>query len=174
MPKVPGYKKPNELELAKQKAEFAFSKPDRELQQRLHELNEQIKFLKIEQRAVVKAIKNKNMLKKRGALKPVHLYALELTDGYIYVGMSFNPEKRFTKHLKGKGANWTRLHKPIRIFEVRVTEFYDQDEAAHLENDMTIEYVLKYGKDKVRGGGYCQQKPVWPEIVIQNENIYKH
>lgn len=171
MPKVPGYKKPNKTELAKRQACFAFSKPDPVLQKRLHELNDQIKFLKIEQRAVVKAIKNKNMLKKLGTLKPVHLYALELENGCVYVGMSFNPEKRFKKHLKGKGAIWTQLNKPIKIMEVRVTEFYDQDEVAKLEDDMTVEYALKYGSDKVRGGGYCQMKPRWPDVVIQNELV---
>ncbi len=172
MPLVKGYKKPNQLELAKRRAEFAFSKKDTTLHQRLHKLNEQIKLLKIEQQAVVKAIKNKNSLKRKGALQPVKLYALELENNHWYVGMSFNPEKRFNKHSKGKGAVWTKLHRPIRIVETRITDFFDQDDVVQLENDMTIEYAMRYGKDYVRGGGYCQSKPHWPDVVTQNEQTY--
>lgn len=169
MPKVPGYTPPDRLALAKRQADFAFSMGANSLHSRLHELNDQIKFLKIEQRAVVKAIKEKNALKKRGTLQPVKLYSLRLEQGCWYVGMSFNPEKRFIKHSKGKGAVWTKQFKPIAIFEVRTTEFFDQDDVAGLENDMTLEYAMRYGSAVVRGGGYCQNKPVWPDVVTQNE-----
>jgi predicted GIY-YIG superfamily endonuclease len=168
MPLVPGYVKPNTMKMAKRQAEFAFAKTDESLHKRLNELNEQIRFLKIEQQAVVRAIKNKNSLKRKGALQTVKLYALELENGRWYVGMSFAPEKRFNKHSKGKGAVWTKMHKPIKIHEVRDSGLFDQDDVAQLENDMTIEYAMKYGPDVVRGGGYCQSKPRWPEIVVQN------
>jgi predicted GIY-YIG superfamily endonuclease len=169
MPKVPNYQPPNQIELAKHRAEWANIKSEVNLHRRLHELNDQIKLLKIEQRGVVKALKEKNAIKRTRALQPVSLYALELEHACWYVGMSFNPEKRFSKHVKGKGAAWTRLHKPLRIVEVRLTEFFDQDDVARLEDDMTIEYALKYGKDSVRGGGFCQTRPYWPDVVLQNE-----
>lgn len=172
MRKVPGYKPPNKAELAKRRAEFAFTKTDDGLHKRLHELNDSIKLLKIEQRAVLRAIKDKNSLKKKGALQTVKLYALELSDGCWYIGISFNPSKRFVRHTNGKGASWTKLHRPIRIAEIRPTEFFDQDEVAALENDMTFEYALKYGSSYVRGGGFCQSKPRWPELITQNESIF--
>lgn len=168
MPKVPGYLPPNKRVLARQRAEFMFTKADNVLHKRLHELDEHIKILKIEQKAIVRALKNKNLLTRKGVLLPVKLYALQLEDQCWYVGMSFNPDKRFRKHLNGKGASWTKLHKPIKIVEIRITELFDQDDVVELENDMTLEYALKYGSEYVRGGGYCQAKPYWPDVVLQH------
>lgn len=101
--------------------------------------------------------------------KPISLYALRLEDGCYYVGMSRNPENRFKKHLKGKGANWTKLHPPIEMIEIRKLDITEDSAGALREDGMTIEYAMKYGSDVVRGGGYCQQKPRWPQEVMQNE-----
>lgn len=146
--------------------------PNRDKYKLKHELsvlNLQIGELKKRQRQIVKDIKEIDRRTKEDNLQPVSLYALELEDSCYYVGMSFNVEKRFKQHEHNKGAVWTKTHKPIQIMEIRNTEFYDQDEVAKLEDDMTLEYALKYGSDKVRGGGYCQRKPNWPELIVQNE-----
>lgn len=95
--------------------------------------------------------------------KPYHLYVLELEDGFYYVGMSRNVEKRFRSHSIGKGANWTKLHKPIRIIESRETKYTSMAPASKLEDQLTLEMAKKYGYHKVRGGGYCQQFPHWPK-----------
>lgn len=142
------------------------------LQHELSILNLQIKEFKNKQRQVVKDIKEIDRRCRQQRLNPVSLYALELEDGHYYIGMTFDVGKRFRQHGGSKGAAWTKLHKPISIIETRVTEFYDQDEVAKLEDDMTLEYALKYGLDKVRGGGYCQAKPVWPDVILQNEMNY--
>ena len=171
MPKVPDLKIPRydskkvrdkKIEKVKATTRFAYSQEDKELKQRLKILNERILLLKIEQRGVVEAIKKREMLRRQENLQPVSLYALRLSDGCWYIGMSHNVEKRFKRHLKGKGAYWTKLHEPIEIAEVRETNLYNQDAAAKLEDDMTLEYALKYGTQYVRGGGYCQAKPHWP------------
>lgn len=152
------------------KPEFSFTKSDRELQSRLRELNKNIATLKKEQVIVVKELKKRRLLKDKGLKRNVSLYALRLQNECWYVGMSFNVEKRFSKHLKGKGAQWTKKYPPIEIHEVRVTEHFDQDSVAKLEDDMTLEYALKYGSEKVRGGGWCQSKPRWPEVMLRNED----
>jgi predicted GIY-YIG superfamily endonuclease len=112
-------------------------------------------------------------IRKYGSYKPnkVKLYALRLEGGCWYIGMTYNVQRRFAKHSSGKGAIWTRLHKPVEIVEVRETECIMQEDAAHLEDDMTIEYAMIYGSDSVRGGGYCQTKPRWPATVIENELV---
>lgn len=116
-----------------------------------------------------KAIKNE--LQKRGARttgnpyfnRKIQLYVLQLEDNCWYVGQSRNVEKRFNRfHMKGKGANWTKLHKPIAIHEIRETNTNVDSEAALLEDKLTLEYAEKYGTAFVRGGGYCQTKPIWP------------
>ena len=47
------------------------------------------------------------------------LYILECTDGSLYTGISPRPDKRFEAHCRGKGAAYTRMHKPraLRLIE---------------------------------------------------------
>lgn len=100
--------------------------------------------------------------------RPILLYALQLEDDCWYIGMSRNVDRRYKAHLKGKTL-WTAAHKPVAVAEVRETGLSDDAAVARLEDDMTLEYALKYGSDKVRGGGYCQAKPQWPDVVTLNE-----
>lgn len=43
-----------------------------------------------------------------------YLYVLLCVDGSLYTGIAKNPDKRFQKHLNGKGGHYTRTHKPIK------------------------------------------------------------
>lgn len=43
------------------------------------------------------------------------LYILKCKDGSLYTGIAKDPEKRFLEHKSGKGATYTRIHKPIKI-----------------------------------------------------------
>ena len=44
-----------------------------------------------------------------------HTYMIECEDGSLYTGWTNNLEKRFAMHVSGKGAKYTRSHKPVRI-----------------------------------------------------------
>lgn len=96
----------------------------------------------------------------------ISLYALELEGGCYYIGMSRNPEARIRRHMRGKGATWTKKHKPIRMVEVRNTGLTDDTKVAKLEDQLTIEYAKRFGHDNVRGGSYCNPNPLWPEDVV--------
>lgn len=148
---------------------FAFSHEDRVLKKRIAEINKQMGTLKIERRECSIALKKREQLRNHNKERTVKLYALKLEDQCWYIGMSYDPIRRFVKHGTSKGAKWTKLHKPILIHETRETNLNIQDLAARLEDDMTLEYALKYGSDKVRGGGYCQFKPLWPDVIKDNE-----
>jgi putative endonuclease len=43
------------------------------------------------------------------------LYVLECQGGVLYTGIAKDVEARFAVHLKGKGAMFTRLNRPVRI-----------------------------------------------------------
>jgi putative endonuclease len=43
------------------------------------------------------------------------VYMLECQDGSFYIGITNDVQKRFETHLSGKGASYTRSHKPVRI-----------------------------------------------------------
>jgi putative endonuclease len=43
------------------------------------------------------------------------LYVLECQDGVLYTGIAKDVEARFEAHVKGTGAIFTRLNRPVRI-----------------------------------------------------------
>ena len=96
----------------------------------------------------------------RGRERVFQLYALELEDGCFYVGMTAyaNARRRFDEHAASgkRGALWTQLHKPRRIIETRQLGLVFESEAARAENLMTLEYMMTYGGQYVRGGDMCQ------------------
>ena len=78
------------------------------------------------------------------------MYVLELEDGNYYVGTTYQLNFRLAQHWMGKGAKWTKLHRPIAVKEVIYpATFMD-------ENEKTLELIGIYGKDKVRGGSFTR------------------
>ena len=43
------------------------------------------------------------------------LYILECADGSLYTGITTDVARRFEEHKTGKGAHYTRSHKPVRV-----------------------------------------------------------
>ena len=79
------------------------------------------------------------------------LYVLKLEDDCYYIGMSYNLNLRWSQHWQGKGAKWTKLHKPVEVIRI----IYPATEAG-IENKITLEYMALYGEAKVKGGSYCK------------------
>lgn len=44
-----------------------------------------------------------------------YVYVLECEGGSLYTGITPDVERRFERHLAGKGAAYTRMNRPIRI-----------------------------------------------------------
>lgn len=109
--------------------------------------------------------------------KNIQLYVLRLQGDNWYIGSSRDVEKRFKQHnTHNKGAKWTAKHKPIEIVETFDTKTAHDSEACKQEDDLTIQYAIKYCAKRVRGGGYSQVKvsPHWPLEVIESERICSH
>lgn len=86
----------------------------------------------------------------------ISIYVLKLEEDKFYVGQAKNIKSRFVQHLKGKlSSNWTRKYKPIEIIDIIETEFTEISQAISKENEVTVEYMKKYGWKNVRGGDYC-------------------
>lgn len=79
------------------------------------------------------------------------IYVLELEEAKWYIGITTNLNYRWAQHLAGDGAKWTRLYKPKRIVEVYVENCDEK-----LENEVTQQYIEKYGKENVRGGSWTK------------------
>ena len=77
-----------------------------------------------------------------------NIYILKLQGGNYYVGKSADPDARIQQHFDGRGASWTRLHKPLKVEKViKAASAFDEDRYVK-------EYMAKHGIDKVRGGSY--------------------
>jgi hypothetical protein len=91
--------------------------------------------------------------------QPCTIYVIKCENNKYYVGRSNSFAKRYDMHLSGKGAYWTRIHKPIKVIErIDNADKYDEDK-------YVWKYMDKYGIDNVRGGSYSQ--------VILSENSRK-
>jgi DNA-binding protein HU-beta len=44
-----------------------------------------------------------------------HIYMIECADGSLYTGITTDVARRFGVHVSGKGARYTRSHKPVRL-----------------------------------------------------------
>ena len=47
--------------------------------------------------------------------EPWHLYILRCKDGSLYTGIAKNLIERIKKHNSGKGAAYTRAHRPVKL-----------------------------------------------------------
>lgn len=68
--------------------------------------------------------------------KKYYTYMLLIENNSLYCGYTDDVEKRFQAHLEGKGAKYTRAHKPVKI--VYTKEFDTKSEA------MKEEYRIKH------------------------------
>ena len=60
-----------------------------------------------------------------------YVYILECEDGSYYTGWCKDLDRRYSQHLNGKGAKYTKSHKPVKI--VYYEEFEDDREAMRRE-----------------------------------------
>ena len=87
------------------------------------------------------------------------VYVLLLEDDYYYVGTTGKFEERMRAHFEGGGGSyWTMKYRPIKIL-VRISG------SDRMELEVTLEYMKRYGIDKVRGSYWC-----WVEIPEEIRN----
>ena len=69
-----------------------------------------------------------------GYLVSYYVYILRCHDGSFYTGHTKDPERRFKLHKDGRGARYTRMHKPKEL--VYVEEFGSRGEAMKRERQI--------------------------------------
>ena len=75
---------------------------------------------------------------------------------YIGTWGGDNPHTRFKHHLSGEGSIFCRKYKPI---DYKIHAKVPNAKAYRVENDLTIEYIRKYGFRRVRGGNMLNMRP---------------
>lgn len=79
------------------------------------------------------------------------VYVLRCEDSAFYVGWTTNLQSRYESHRNGKGADWTRLHKPLEIFETH------PDSSQEFEMTTTLRLMRERGIENVRGGPWVKR-----------------
>ncbi len=70
---------------------------------------------------------------------------MQTQDNTLYCGIARDVQKRFQEHLSGKGAKYTRSHKPVKI--VYIKEFESRSEAQ--KEEYRIKHLSKEEKLKL-------------------------
>jgi len=65
---------------------------------------------------------------------PYHVYIILCEDGSYYTGYASDVKTRFEQHRKGRGARYTKIHKPEKI--VYVEEVSSRSEAIKREREI--------------------------------------
>ena len=93
------------------------------------------------------------------------VYVLKLANGNYYVGKTDRGEKRLKEHVAGRGAEWTKLHKPKEIHA------YYRNYGDSGERKVFNQMVKKYGAKKVRGAHFTKSKASPAELKKINERV---
>lgn len=86
----------------------------------------------------------------------IFIYVLELEEGKYYVGQTISVDIRFKEHLIGKGANFTKEYKPIRVVKTYNTKTRNNLKAFLYENFITLLFMERYGCRNVKGGQFLR------------------
>ena len=79
-----------------------------------------------------------------------YIYVLLCEDNIYYIGESKNPTIRISNHFKGNGSEITKKFKPV--FTISIKESNNKYD----ELTTTLDYMNKYGIDKVYGSVFCK------------------
>jgi putative endonuclease len=77
--------------------------------------------------------------------KTFFCYIVECADGSYYTGWTTDPQRRLRTHNSGRGARYTRSHRPVRL--VYVEEQPDRGSA--MKREMQIKRMKREGKAKL-------------------------
>ena len=94
----------------------------------------------------------------------VYIYVLKLRQNKYYIGKTKSPINRLDDHCNFGGSKWTQKYNPVEIIEV-IPNCEDS-----YENEKTLEYMVKYGWENVRGGSWCKVNMSGPpSCLIESE-----
>lgn len=79
------------------------------------------------------------------------IYILLLSSNKYYIGRTTRDINiRFEEHVAGNGSEWTKIYRPEKMIETYISD------SPFKEDEITKQYMMKYGIDNVRGGSYTK------------------
>jgi adenine-specific DNA methylase len=85
------------------------------------------------------------------------VYAIQCDDGSHYIGQTDDLRRRWMEHVEGRGADWTKRHKPVRI--AHWEEFSSREESVKRESDLKTGFGRKWLKELIASGRARQAGP---------------
>jgi type I restriction enzyme S subunit len=94
------------------------------------------------------------------------LYVILCDDDSFYIGVTSDMPRRWSEHTSGKGAEWTKKHKPVLI--IHHEKFCSQDEAYNREKELKTGFGRKWLKreyinGRLRQAGKTPKNDKWKE-----------
>jgi putative endonuclease len=80
---------------------------------------------------------------------PYFCYIVKCSDGTFYTGWTTDPARREKQHNSGKGARYTRMHRPVQM--VYIEE--QPDRVSALKRELAIKRLPRAAKWKLVNGG---------------------
>ncbi len=74
-----------------------------------------------------------------------YVYILECEDGSYYTGWTNNIVQRYKAHQAGRGAKYTKSHKPMRIVHLEI--FAEKSDA--MKREYAIKHMSRAEKEKL-------------------------
>ena len=81
------------------------------------------------------------------ASKAYFCYILECSDGTYYTGWTTDPQRRLRQHDRGRGARYTRSHRPVRLVYVEC----QPDRGSAMRRELQIKRMKRGAKEKLIG-----------------------
>ena len=104
----------------------------------------------------------------------VYIYILQLLKDNYYVGKTDHPQFRLETHFESGGSAFTKRFRPRRLHALH------PDCTDHDETRITLDYMKKYGIQKVRGGPWTQilltdaeEEFIQKMIDSESDNCYR-
>jgi len=72
-------------------------------------------------------------------------YILECADGSFYTGWTTDPQRRTRQHNSGRGARYTRAHRPVRLAYVESLP----DRSSAMKREHAIKRMSRLAKEKL-------------------------
>jgi putative endonuclease len=82
-----------------------------------------------------------------------YCYIVECADGSYYTGWTLDPERREKQHNSGRGAKYTRLHRPVKLVYIeeqpdRSTAMKREIKIKTMKHDQKKKLVVTYKQVK--------------------------
>lgn len=76
---------------------------------------------------------------------PFFCYIVQCSDGSFYTGWTTDPSRREKQHNAGRGARYTRMHRPVKM--VYIEE--QPDRVSAMKRELSIKAMTRAAKSKL-------------------------